>query len=98
MAATWMAQTGIKTLVIERKPSHTKAGHADGLESRTLEILDSFGIGAAIWAEANRTIEVCLWVTHTPLQFSQKGLATDKQIIGPARRPNPQEQRLDQSQ
>ncbi|CAG8909956.1 unnamed protein product [Penicillium egyptiacum] len=61
MAATWMAQAGIKTLVVEKKLSHTKVGHADGLESRTLEILDSFGIGAAIWAEANRTIKVCLW-------------------------------------
>ncbi|KAJ6189132.1 2-polyprenyl-6-methoxyphenol hydroxylase [Penicillium mononematosum] len=56
MAATWMAQTGIKTLVVEKKLSHTKVGHADGLESRTFEILDSFGIGA-VWAEANRTIE-----------------------------------------
>jgi 2-polyprenyl-6-methoxyphenol hydroxylase-like FAD-dependent oxidoreductase len=91
MAATWMAQTGIKTLVIERKPSHTKAGHADGLESRTLEILDSFGIGAAIWTEANRTIEVCLWVGHTPLQFRYKGLATAKHKIGPVRWSNPQE-------
>jgi phenol 2-monooxygenase len=75
MAATWMAQTGIKTLVVEKKLSHTKVGHADGLESRTFEILDSFGIGA-IWAEANRTIEVCLWVRHTPGRFKDLTLTS----------------------
>ncbi|KAF9887315.1 hypothetical protein FE257_010310 [Aspergillus nanangensis] len=65
IAATWMAQTGIRTLVVEKKPIHTQAGHADGLESRTLEVLDSFGLGERIWAETNRTIEVCLWSTSS---------------------------------
>ncbi|PYH95246.1 2-polyprenyl-6-methoxyphenol hydroxylase [Aspergillus ellipticus CBS 707.79] len=61
MAATWMARTGIKTLLIEKKPGRTLAGHADGLESRTFEILNSFGLGESIWMESNRTIDVCLW-------------------------------------
>lgn len=62
MAATWMARTGVRTLLLEKSPSRTQSGHADGLESRTLEILDSFGIGERIWAESNLTMEVCLWV------------------------------------
>ncbi|KAH8430932.1 uncharacterized protein LDX57_008595 [Aspergillus melleus] len=61
MAATWLSQTGVKTLVVERQPFRTQAGHADGLESRTIEILDSFGIANAVWSESNPTIEVCLW-------------------------------------
>ncbi|GFF22803.1 phenol 2-monooxygenase [Aspergillus udagawae] len=59
--ATWMALTGVRTLLIEKRISGTHIGRADGLESRTLEILDSFGIGQQIWSEANRTVEICLW-------------------------------------
>lgn len=62
MAALWMARCGISTLVIDKRDSHTKVGRADGIESRTLEILDSFGLGDRIWAESNRTVEVCVWV------------------------------------
>ncbi|PWY71716.1 hypothetical protein BO70DRAFT_389570 [Aspergillus heteromorphus CBS 117.55] len=61
MATTWMARTGIKTLLIEKKSGRTLAGHADGLESRTFEILNSFGFGESIWMESNKTIDVCLW-------------------------------------
>ncbi|RAH75499.1 putative FAD monooxygenase [Aspergillus aculeatinus CBS 121060] len=61
MAAVWLAQLNIKTLVIEKKSCRTLTGHADGLESRTLEILDSFGLADVIWKESNRTMEVCLW-------------------------------------
>ncbi|OOF99515.1 hypothetical protein ASPCADRAFT_393357 [Aspergillus carbonarius ITEM 5010] len=61
MAAVWMAQTGVKTLVIEEKLGRTLTGHADGLGSRAFEILNSFGLGESIWMESNRTIDVCLW-------------------------------------
>ena len=62
MAAAWMARTGIQTLVVERKSHPTEAGHADGLESRTIEILDSFGLGQKIWDRSNHTVDICLWV------------------------------------
>lgn len=57
-----MARTGIRTLVVERKSRPTDAGHADGLESRTIEILDSFGLGHKIRNDSNHTIDICLWV------------------------------------
>ncbi|KAJ5155717.1 hypothetical protein N7492_008520 [Penicillium capsulatum] len=63
MAALWMARTGIRTLVVERNSGPTEAGHADGLESRTIEILDSFGLGQKVWDESNHTIDICLWST-----------------------------------
>jgi len=62
MAALWMARTGIRTLVVDRNSGPTEAGHADGLESRTIEILDSFGLGQKVWNESNHTIDICLWV------------------------------------
>lgn len=64
MAAAWMARTGIRTLVVEQKSRPTDVGHADGLESRTIEVLDSFGLGSKIWDESNHTIDICLWVKY----------------------------------
>ncbi|KXG45467.1 Monooxygenase, FAD-binding [Penicillium griseofulvum] len=61
MAATWMAQTGIKAMLIDKKAQRTQVGHADGVESRTLEILDSFGLAESIYRDANLTIDLCLW-------------------------------------
>lgn len=73
MAAAWMARTGIRTLVVEQKSRPTDAGHADGLESRTIEILDSFGLGSKIWDESNHTIDICLWV---------KGISSSGDLTG----------------
>lgn len=70
MAALWMARAGIRTLVVDRNAGPTEAGHADGLESRTIEILDSFGLGQKIWNEANHTIDICLWVSSGGLDIS----------------------------
>ncbi|KAB8211241.1 FAD binding domain-containing protein [Aspergillus parasiticus] len=61
IAAAWMAQTGVQAMLIDQKSHHTKCGRADGLESRTLEILDSFGLADRVWAEANHTVEIALW-------------------------------------
>jgi phenol 2-monooxygenase len=36
-------------------------GQADGLQCRTLEILDSFDFGHRAWVESNHMIEICLW-------------------------------------
>lgn len=65
MLGTWMAQTGVKSMIIDKKSCRTQVGHADGIESRTLEILDSFGVGETIWKDANKTVELCLWVSNS---------------------------------
>lgn len=63
LAAAWMARTGVKTLIIEQRASRSRVGRADGLEGRTLKILDSFGLASQIWNEANHTIEISIWVS-----------------------------------
>lgn len=63
MAAAWAAVYGIKTLVLDMRPDRIKNGHADGLQSRTIEILHSFGFGKDIYDKANRLQEVCFWVS-----------------------------------
>ncbi|KAJ5709445.1 hypothetical protein N7493_010779 [Penicillium malachiteum] len=61
MAGTWMAQTGVTAIIIDQKPHRTQSGHADGIESRTFEILDSFGVGDNVWKNANPTIDLSIW-------------------------------------
>lgn len=55
---------GVRAMIIDQKSHHTRCGRADGLESRTLEILDSFGLGDRVWAESNHTVEIALWVSN----------------------------------
>jgi 2-polyprenyl-6-methoxyphenol hydroxylase-like FAD-dependent oxidoreductase len=69
MAGTWLTQTGITSMIIEKRPFRTQFGHADGIDSRTFEILDSFGIGDEVWKQANRTIDVSIWVGNEPLSL-----------------------------
>ncbi|KAL9626538.1 MAG: hypothetical protein Q9204_007226 [Flavoplaca sp. TL-2023a] len=52
MAALWMARCGIKTLVVDKRDVKVRAGHADGIQCRTLEILESFDLVDRIWKES----------------------------------------------
>ncbi|KAL8973620.1 MAG: hypothetical protein Q9197_002146 [Variospora fuerteventurae] len=61
MAALWMARCGIKTRVIDKRDASVRAGHADGIQSRSLEILDSFDIVDRIWKESCHMAEMCMW-------------------------------------
>ncbi|KAF7591615.1 hypothetical protein BBP40_001315 [Aspergillus hancockii] len=77
MAAAWMAQTGIRTLLVEQRPHGTQNGRADGLESRTLEILDSFGLADKIWGEANHTVEIALWSESDAGVLRREGISAN---------------------
>lgn len=58
MAATWMAHCGVKTRIVDKRNAKIFCGQADGLQCRSLEILDSLGFGDRAWKEANHMIEV----------------------------------------
>ncbi|KAK8050068.1 hypothetical protein PG994_011798 [Apiospora phragmitis] len=61
MAAAWMARMGLKTRIIDKRNTKVFCGQADGLNARSLEMLDSLGFGDRAWKEANHMIEICLW-------------------------------------
>jgi len=58
MLATWMAHCGIKTRIVDKRSTKIFSGQADGLQSRSLEIFDSFGFADRAWKEANHMLEV----------------------------------------
>ena len=53
-----MAKCGIKTLLIDKRTADTRNGQGDGIQARTLEILDSFGLADAVWKESYHMGEV----------------------------------------
>lgn len=61
MAATWFSRLNIPFRIIDKRSTKIFTGQADGLQCRTLEMLDSFGIATRLWEESNHMIEICLW-------------------------------------
>ncbi|CAD6592880.1 MAG: hypothetical protein ASARMPRED_006770 [Alectoria sarmentosa] len=61
MAALWMSRCGIKTRVIDRREEHVRVGQADGIQSRSLELFDSFDIVDKIWKESCHMVEMSMW-------------------------------------
>ncbi|TID13124.1 hypothetical protein E6O75_ATG10073 [Venturia nashicola] len=61
MAATWMARLGVSCRIVDKRGTKIFAGQADGLQSRSLEIFDSFGFADRVWKESNHILELCMW-------------------------------------
>ncbi|KAF7366308.1 3-(3-hydroxy-phenyl)propionate hydroxylase [Mycena sanguinolenta] len=53
MLGCWLARTGTKTRIIDRRATKITRGHADGVQCRTIEIFQSFGIADRIEKEGN---------------------------------------------
>ena len=63
MAAAWANQYDIKTRIIDKNNARIGRGQADGLQARTLEIFDSFGVAEGVWKRGFHDIEICTWVS-----------------------------------
>ena len=62
MAATWASQYKILARIVDKNSGRVSRGYADGLQCRTMEILDSFGLADRIRKEGFHDIEICSWV------------------------------------
>lgn len=60
-AATWLAIYNIPFTILERRPGPLEIGQADGVQVRTVEIYDSFGLAEDLLREAYHIYEVCFW-------------------------------------
>lgn len=61
MAATWFARTGVNARIIDKRSAVQFVGQADGLQSRTLEVFQSFGFGDRAEKESNHMLEMAFW-------------------------------------
>ncbi|PYH85677.1 hypothetical protein BO82DRAFT_429176 [Aspergillus uvarum CBS 121591] len=60
-AATWLARYGLRCKVLERRSGPMTMGQADGVQCRTVEIFESFGIGDELLRESYHVLEVVFW-------------------------------------
>jgi phenol 2-monooxygenase len=81
-AATWLAIFGIPFTMLERRPGPLEVGQADGVQVRTVEIYESFGLSEELLRESFHVLEVCFWGvededSNTPGGIKRKGRTID---------------------
>ncbi|KAH8425157.1 uncharacterized protein LDX57_002906 [Aspergillus melleus] len=64
MAACCAAQYSMSTRIIDEKETRTQTGHGDGFQTRTLEILDSFGLAEDILKQSTPESESSYWMAE----------------------------------
>jgi len=60
-AATWLARYGLTCKIVDWRPGPLEVGQADGVQCRTVEVFDSFGIAGELLREAYHVLEVTFW-------------------------------------
>ena len=67
MAALWMARLGVKARIIDARATKVFRGHADGMQTGTLDIFDSFDIADDLYKNAPPAMEMTFWVCDEKL-------------------------------
>lgn len=57
----WLARNGISYRILERRHGKLINGQADGVQVRTVEIFESFGISEQLVKEAYHALEITFW-------------------------------------
>ncbi|KAF4257114.1 hypothetical protein KXW98_003121 [Aspergillus fumigatus] len=78
-AATWLARYGIRCKVLERRDGPMTMGQADGVQCRTVEIFESFGISEELLREAFHVLEVVFWADDGSGSIKRTGRTADTQ-------------------
>ncbi|TGJ85584.1 hypothetical protein E0Z10_g3139 [Xylaria hypoxylon] len=65
-AGVWLARNGISYRILERRPSRLTHGQADGVQVRTVEVFESFGISEELLKEAYHVYEDTFWSPAGP--------------------------------
>ncbi|AEO57248.1 hypothetical protein MYCTH_2303163 [Thermothelomyces thermophilus ATCC 42464] len=80
-AAVWLARFGVNYRILERRDGPLKTGQADGVQTRTVEIFDSFGIAEELLREAYHVLEVAFWAPdpRDPGEIARTRYAADKE-------------------
>jgi phenol 2-monooxygenase len=60
-AATWLARLGIKCKILERSSGPMQRGQADGVQCRTVEMYESFGLSENLLKTAHHVLELTFW-------------------------------------
>lgn len=79
-AAVWLSRYGISFKMLERRSGPLDRGQADGVQTRTVEIFDSFGIGEELLRESYHVMEIAFWKwSDEKEQIKRSHYAPDKE-------------------
>lgn len=78
-AATWLARYNIPFTLLESRSGPMEIGQADGVQCRTVEIYESFGVSEELLREAYHILEVCFWGEAEKGGIEKKSRAMDTQ-------------------
>lgn len=60
-AAVWLARLGIKCKILEKNSGPMQRGQADGVQCRTVEVYESFGLSEDLLKSAYHVLELAFW-------------------------------------
>jgi len=60
-AAAWLARLNIDFIILEKRDGPLAIGQADGVQCRTVEVFESFGLSDHLVRDAYWVNEVCFW-------------------------------------
>ncbi|CAI6341361.1 unnamed protein product [Periconia digitata] len=76
-AGTWLARYNIPFTILESRSGPMEIGQADGVQCRTVEIYESFGLSEELLREAYHILEVCFWGEGSGEGIERKSRAID---------------------
>ncbi|KAI6765956.1 hypothetical protein HG530_007026 [Fusarium avenaceum] len=83
-AAWWLARCGIDARVVDKKGSKVYKGQADGLMSRTIEILDSMGCGLSQRVDHESYLTYCMdiWTNEDGKLKTTQSIGASEGTVG----------------
>ncbi|KFZ07827.1 hypothetical protein V502_09725 [Pseudogymnoascus sp. VKM F-4520 (FW-2644)] len=76
-AATWLARCGLRCKILESQSGPLEIGKADGVQCRTVEVFESFGIAEEMLREAYHVLEVNFWGANEEGNLAWTGRTAD---------------------
>lgn len=76
-AALWLAKLGVSFRLLERRKGPLEVGQADGVQCRTVEIFESFGLSDALLRESYHVLELAFWSQTADGQLVRTARAPD---------------------
>lgn len=76
-AALWLAKLGVSFRLLEARNGPLEVGQADGVQCRTVEIFESFGLADALLKESYHVLELTFWSQTANGPLTRTGRAPD---------------------
>lgn len=78
-AAIWLSRYGVNYRVLEKRDGPLETGQADGVQTRTVELFDSFNIAEDLLKESYHVLELAFWVSNQDGTIRRSHFAPDKE-------------------